>query len=318
MSTTHEVKMLELAENITKSCSFSSIKTEKGRGECQHICQRHSCCFSDDENSNYGCSNDPDMMCSVYVGCKSLFNPGDDGRYNSEMSSTNEYAGKLSSETIYSEGAGTNQIVEGDLQHVGSGVLENSSEETSSHDSSEAELVSRVISTVCAKNNLQTYREVHECVDLCSSSICCFDSREIFELNPHIDTILKLEGATDNMLDLTTMGTCTEEDTNTSYCRAHSGCKNLLLIGSSKIRQSLPSNPVKNENFFKTNDRFGSSNSNDLQVTGHVLTFYVIVISLAAYMLIYKRLPSLESSETTEIASLVETNSCGSNSHEMI
>ena len=255
--------LLQLAENITKTCSASSIKNEKGRGECQEICLGHSCCFTNDEKSSYRCNDDPDMMCSVYVGCESLFLPAED-YLNDKQNNPKEDLDANEAPNLTTQ----------QYNHLGT---------------SELQLVSQVISTVCASKNLHTHQGLQECADLCNSSICCFDKIEIETLNPQFETILKLEGITDKMLHLSSIGSCVDES---EFCLTQSGCKNLLLFGASRAGLSLQSNRQENE---------------QRQTVIHVILFFGIVISLSAYLLIVRRLPSIQSHISTERDNLVET-----------
>ena len=255
--------LLQLAENVTKTCSASKIKTEKGRGECQEICLGHSCCFTNDETSSYTCNDDPDMLCSVYVGCELLFMSAEDlnGVTNGSQEAVldMEEASNLPTQQY-------NQSGFSDLQ-----------------------LVSHAISTVCASDNLHAHHSLQECADLCHSSMCCFDKNEIKTLNPQFETVLKLEGITDTMLDLSSTGKCVDEY---EFCLAQSGCKNLFLVGSSRSNPSLQSNRQTNE---------------QQDTVLRIIMLFGIVISLAAYLLISRRLPSLQSNVSrTEKDSLVK------------
>ncbi|KAL7511505.1 hypothetical protein ACHAXN_008479 [Cyclotella atomus] len=269
-------EMLQLAENITKSCSFSNIKSEKGRGECQEICKYHSCCvWNDDVKTSHGCRNDPDMMCPVYVGCKSLFNSDDDDKqYNLEDINVGIPADMIASASDQT-----------------STVVENSSTQNDYNQSnSELGLISHVISTVCENGNLHTHQGLHECGALCSSSICCFNHTNIYALNPHVDTILKLEGVA---LNLTSMGKCMNDESN-HFCQAHSGCKKLLLIGSSNTGSAVGDNEA--------------TGGNQENVVMRALMPFGIVICIVTYLLMQKRLPSPDTYEASEQDNLVEAS----------
>lgn len=279
-------EMMQLAEEIVQSCSLVNIKSEEGRGECQEICRDHSCCFSDEEiQSSYGCSNDVDKMCSVYIGCETLFAPY--AMDNNTIQLTPTYKINDGPET-----EDATQQAEGEKQPS----------------NSEMELISHVISTVCANDNLHTHQGAQECADLCNSSMCCFNRTEIYTLNPHVDVILKLEGVSGDRLDTSTMGTCMLESLasllNTNhFCQAHFGCKNLLLFGSAR-RQPL-SGTFTNDGIDVQVESEDDGANEQLAVI-HILVSFCIMISLAIYLLIYQRLPLLHHSESTESENLIE------------
>jgi hypothetical protein len=287
---TDQNQLLQLAENATKSCSFSNMKSEKGRGECQEICKYHSCCFWDDEGKN-GCRNDPDMMCSVFVACKSLFNPDDDEQYNHEDINVGDAAAGLYIPEDTASASDQTSTEEGNELNQNDSTMQQT-ENDYNQSNSEFNFISHVISTVCENDNLHTHQGLHECVALCSSSICCFNHTIIYALNPHVDTILKLEGVA---LDLTSLSKCINDESN-HFCQAHSGCKNLLLIGSSNKGNLV----YYNETTVRDQEN----------VVVNVLIPFGIALGIVAYLLMYTRLPLPETREPSEQDSLVETSSC--------
>ena len=292
--------LLHTAEEITDKCSFSNIKTETGRSDCQRICWDHSCCFSDEEE-RYGCKDDPEKMCSVYIGCETLFGQEVDD-FDSATHDQDEI-NNIDSNTSEAHNLPVNnqtETIEVTPQQID--VAPQQMDVAHQTTSAELELVAHVITAVCSNDNLHTSHGLHECVELCNPSMCCFNRTEIEARSPHMDIVLRLEGVTDEMIDRSVMGTCMAADETTAFCQVHSGCKNLLLIGSSKNRDAFSTD-------YNSSVHLNDENPQHAVVT--ILVFFGFTIGLASYMLICNRLRLLDRSEFTERDDLVNIYDSG-------
>ncbi|KAL7522538.1 hypothetical protein ACHAWX_007238 [Stephanocyclus meneghinianus] len=313
---------LQAAEGILQTCSLSNIRTERGRAECQKICRDHSCCFLDEGSQpSYGCVLDPDKLCPVYAGCESLFTTEtfyDGMPWDAESAEFNSFTFNI---TLVQEEMIPLSPPQGvppfEKNRTETYQMNEGSESTYQTESSvqveTAELISHVISTVCANDYLHTPLGVKECAELCNSSMCCFDPTEIEILNPHIDIIFKLEGVSEGMLDRSAMGKCVNENETliaqkNHFCAAHSGCKNLLMFGSSSFPSSKKRDPTSGgSSHYKIDIFLFDNKSTEQQIVTTMILFFAIMIGIAVYLLIYKRLTGFHPSESTESDSLVET-----------
>eukprot|EP00984_Skeletonema_dohrnii_P037439 scaffold39517_cov150-Skeletonema_dohrnii-CCMP3373.AAC.2 len=197
VSEADEQTFLTISENVVSKCAYSKLETESGREECQLLCQNHMCCFNDEDS--FGCSDKPEKMCAAYAGCESLIVSEDDAIiYDADGA---DVFGIGDADPLASNSS--DNINEGDEQ---------SQKENVTYETSELQLISEVITTVCSTGNLGNKHGLDECASLCNDGICCFDREQIEFLNPNVDLILELEGITAEKLDSSTMGTCTDED----------------------------------------------------------------------------------------------------------
>jgi hypothetical protein len=63
-------QLLELAEDVVKSCDPGTITKSEERKMCQTLCLDRMCCF---DPGKYGCAQKEEKMCTVYVGCQVLY-----------------------------------------------------------------------------------------------------------------------------------------------------------------------------------------------------------------------------------------------------
>ncbi len=263
----NEQLYLELSESVVSNCAYSNLDTEHGRESCRELCHNHMCCFVDDDDDNDGgggggCSHDPRKMCAAHAGCQSLvvseedaiiydadgmdvFGDDDDvddggGRDNVTTTTTTttttmtddgrSQQSTSSMERWSSDGGDDSAVHAGGIPDL----------------ASDMQLVQRVIFAVCSTANLRTQHGMMECASICNPSVCCFDRYEILSMNPKLDIVLELEGIDETMLDTSEMGKCipggddggggsnaTSNTMGSNFCRAHIGCKNIFLLGSS-------------------------------------------------------------------------------------
>ncbi|KAL3794657.1 hypothetical protein HJC23_010085 [Cyclotella cryptica] len=318
--------LVRLAEEITLKCSFSNIRTERGRAECQQICRDHACCFLDEDTQpTYGCVRDIHKLCPVYAGCESLFTTeqyNDGMLQDSESAETNSAifnTTMVEKEMIPISPPQDSHPLMGNTtqQYQFNETVQSTIHQTNNplkSEIAELNIVSHVISTVCAKHNLHNHRGVQECAELCNSSMCCFDRAEIEIINPHIDIILKLEGVSEEMLDTSAMGKCVDEDETlmvqkNQFCAVHSDCKNLLLFGSSTLQSSKKRAPLSGgtSHYEDGNLRF-DNRSTEQHIVITIALFFAIMIGLAAHLLICKRLTFTDPTESTERDNLAESS----------
>ena len=220
VSAEEEQVFLEISEQVVLACDFDNLASESGRQECASLCAGSLCCFDD---TGYSCQNDSNKMCAAYAGCESLVMSEDEvGEVLQEDLQVDEKDEVISVSKTPTE-----------IDWASLGINESSS-------SPEMKIVFDVVSEVCAGDNLHSRHGLFECASLCSSSLCCFDRSDIEAENPKLDLIMKLERL-DGVLDLSTLGTCLNDDRDetagdtgqsTQFCTVHGSCRNLLLFGS--------------------------------------------------------------------------------------
>lgn len=260
-----EQSFLMLSEKVVSKCSYSNLDTETGREECQSLCHQHMCCFNDE--NNFGCSDNPEKMCAAYAGCESLIVAEDDAIIYDASGVDVFGIGDADSDSDPLAGNSSDNSDESNEQ---------SQNESVSYATSELQLISDVISTVCSTGNLHTKRGLNECVGLCNDSMCCFDRKQIEFLNPNMDLILQLQGITAEILDTSTMGTCTDGSNKEHFCQVHASCKNLLLLGS----------------HYSGVDNLNSDGTEGDASAGNYLVFsilFALVAALTVYLLVFQR-----------------------------
>mmetsp|Transcript_23049 Transcript_23049/g.36035 ORF Transcript_23049/g.36035 Transcript_23049/m.36035 type:complete len:490 (+) Transcript_23049:40-1509(+) len=258
MTEKDEQSFLEISENVVSKCAYSKLETETGREECQLSCRQHMCCFNDEDN--FGCSENPEKMCAAYAGCESLIVSEDDAIIYDADGVDVFGIGDANSDSQASD--------EGDEQQQSQNVTE-------TYATSELQLISEVITTVCSTDSLGTKHGLNECASLCNDGMCCFDREQIEFLNPNVDLILELEGITSDRLDTSTMGTCMEGGNHKEhFCQVHASCKKLLLLGSHYSGTDL-------------NDGVGDNASGGNYIVFTIL--FAMIALLTVYMLVFQR-----------------------------
>lgn len=256
-----EQSFLTISEKVVHKCSYSNLDTETGREECQSLCHQHMCCFNED---NFGCSDKPEKMCAAYAGCEALVVSEDDAIIYD--ASGVDVFGIGVSDPLASNSS--DNINDGDEQ---------SQSENIPYATTELQLISEVITTVCSADNLGTKHGLNECVSLCNDGMCCFDRDQIEMLNPNMELILQLEGITSDKLDTSTMGTCFDEGKEKKqFCQVHASCKNLLLLGS----------------HYSMADNLNAGGVDDSASAGKYIVFgtlFAMIIALTFYLLVFQR-----------------------------
>jgi len=264
VSKADEQTFLTISENVVSKCAYSKLETETGREECQLLCHLHMCCFNDEDN--FGCSDKPEKMCAAYAGCESLIVSEDDAIIYDADGVDVFGIGDADADPLASNSS--DNIKEGDEQ--------SQNEQVVTYETSELQLISEVITTVCSTGNLGNKHGLDECASLCNDGMCCFDREQIEFLNPNVDLILELEGITAEKLDTSTMGTCIDEGKHREhFCQVHASCKNILLLGS---HYSGTDN---------LNDGLGDSASSGNYVVFGI--FVAMIVLLTVYMLVFQR-----------------------------
>ncbi|KAL7535199.1 hypothetical protein ACHAWF_005084 [Thalassiosira exigua] len=292
-----EQAFLELSEAIVSACSYSNLDTAEGRGKCKALCRDRMCCFDDER----GCEDDVSMACPAYAGCEALVVSEEDA--------------------IIYDAEGTDVFGIGDSSKPPpSPAVKNSTT------MSELELIREVVTSVCARENLHTRRGMLECAALCGPSLCCFDRDAVEALNPRFGLKLKMEGITSDVLDLSSMGTCANEDQGGGsghFCRVHAACENILLVGSPPSTDKLRHSSAEGTTLILTN--FGAYESNESGAGGiaaddqsrTLVAVCLLLVSIAgfvAYLLVCRRAapPSWEGVELTagdgEVEDVEETH----------
>jgi len=262
-----EQTFLMLSEKIVSKCSYSNLDTETGREECQSLCHQHMCCF-DDEN-DFGCSDNPEKMCAAYAGCESLVVAEDDAIIYD--------ANGVDVFGIGDADSDSDPLASNSSDNINESNEQSSQNESVPYVTSELQLISDVITTVCSSGNLHTKHGLNECASLCNDAMCCFDREQIEFLNPKMDLILQLEGITAEKLDTSTMGTCVDGGKSQEhFCQVHASCKNLLLLGSHYSGvDNLNSDGVE-----------GDTSGGNYIVFG---ILFAMVVVLTVYMLVFQR-----------------------------
>lgn len=319
---------LAISEQVVQTCSYSNLETKEGRGECQILCRGHMCCFEDDDNNiqhdTYQCKDNPKKVCAVYAGCESLVVAEEDVYDVFEYIESKENT--MSTMTIDANTSSVPSDQESvelkpqptqptQHEHAESAMHKNNyTDPRESTTITDLGLISQVITTVCANDNLHKRHGIQECAALCNPSMCCFDRDELKALNPHMDVILKLEGVGNDILDRTAMGTCLDEEEVAStiqsashFCKVHSGCKSLLLFGSSvhTFNKRNPSavDPLLHTSMGIHDEDNGANDDNralEKQQAIVVLVSFFGLVGITVYMLVFKRISS--SSVTTELS----------------
>lgn len=268
-----EQSFLEISEHVVSKCAYSKLGTETGREECQLLCRSHMCCFNDEDN--FGCAENPEKMCAAYAGCESLIVSEDDAIIYDADGVDVFGIGDATSDSQASD--------QGDEQQSQS---QNVNE--TSYTTSELQLISEVITTVCSTSSLGTKHGLNECASLCNDGMCCFDREQIELMNPNVDLILELEGITSDRLDTSTMGTCIEGDNHKEhFCQVHASCKNMLLLGSHY------------SGTYDLNDGLGDSASGGNYIVFTIL--FAMIIALTFYMLVFQRVPRVDVSKIPSV-----------------
>ena len=262
VSEADEQTFLTISENIVSKCAYSKLETETGREECQSLCHQHMCCFNDEDN--FGCSDKPEKMCAAYAGCESLIVSEDDAII-------------YDADGVDVFGIGdADPLASNSSDNINEGDEQSQNEEVVTYETSELQLISEVITTVCSTGNLGNKHGLDECASLCNDGMCCFDREQIEFLNPNVDLILELEGITAEKLDTSTMGTCIDEGKHREhFCQVHASCKNILLLGSHY------------SGIDNLNDGVGDSASGGNYVVFGI--FVAMIVVLTVYMLVFQR-----------------------------
>ncbi|KAL7516684.1 hypothetical protein ACHAWX_001672 [Stephanocyclus meneghinianus] len=153
-------QLLELAEDVVKSCDPETITKTDERKMCQKLCFDRMCCF---DPGKYGCAQKEEKMCTVYVGCQVLygyeyemmisnFNNNDSERqagidYDGENVANNYNK----SSSISDEAAMTSNT--GDLLQLADKIIQYCDEYLKDHNSPSGQ----------------------KCIDICREHICCFE-----------------------------------------------------------------------------------------------------------------------------------------------
>lgn len=256
-----EQSFLEISEHVVSKCAYSKLETETGREKCQLLCRKHMCCFNDEDN--FGCAENPEKMCAAYAGCESLIVSEDDAIiYDADGVDVFGIGDEANSDSLAA-------IDAGDEQQQSQNVTE------TTYATSELQLISEVITTVCSTGSLGTKHGLNECASLCNDGMCCFDREQIELLNPNVDLILELEGITSDRLDTSTMGTCIEGGNHKEhFCQVHASCKNMLLLGSHYSGMDF-------------NDGVGDNASGGNYIVFTIL--FAMIVALTVYMLVFQR-----------------------------
>mmetsp|Transcript_1539 Transcript_1539/g.2481 ORF Transcript_1539/g.2481 Transcript_1539/m.2481 type:complete len:254 (-) Transcript_1539:46-807(-) len=220
------------------------------------------CCFNDEDN--FGCSDKPEKMCAAYAGCESLIVSEDDAII-------------YDADGVDVFGIGdADPLASNSSDNINEGDEQSQNEKVVTYETSELQLISEVITTVCSTGNLGNKHGLDECASLCNDGMCCFDREQIEFLNPNVDLILELEGITAEKLDTSTMGTCIDGGKHREhFCQVHASCKNMLLLGS---HYSGTDN---------LNDGLGDSASSGNYVVFGI--FVAMIVVLTVYMLVFQR-----------------------------
>jgi len=308
-----EQTFLEIAENVTSKCSYTNLKIERGREECQQLCFNHMCCFIDGSDADaqfevhkYSCANDANKMCAAYAGCESLVVAEDDAIiYNANGVDVFEKKNTTDESTTNMDSSHEEQ---------------SQSVTNTTTTSSELQLIQQVITSVCHKDNLHSRHGINECASLCNPSMCCFNRTEIEILNPRMDIKLKMEGISNDILDRSVMGTCIHENESVGhrasiqnhFCNVHEGCQNILLLGApmstlEKNRQKYQylnggQSSAEDEEILidysgmianSISGSNGNSITNDQErMLGTVFALLGIMVCISVFLLVHQRKPS--------------------------
>eukprot|EP00804_Cyclotella_cryptica_P024991 CCRYP_015936-RA/>CCRYP_015936-RA protein AED:0.12 eAED:0.12 QI:184/1/1/1/0.25/0.2/5/1410/469 len=190
-------QLLELAEDIIKSCDPQTITTSEERKMCQTLCIDRMCCF---DPGKYGCAQDEEMMCTVYVGCQVLYG------YDSEMMISN----------LENNGIERQPGIEYNGGNIANHYHQSSilADETASvsNTANSLQLADDIIQ-YCDEYLKDPYSSSgRKCIAFCREHMCCFEDVEIGS-------------------------GCIEEEGNKFSCQVYEGCE--VLVGVDELEAKM-------------------------------------------------------------------------------